>query len=101
VKLLDGYVGGGHNYYLRTDGSIPLLAAIESSTYAPNLNAIPAIGSDDRATSGRSAIIPVVNGPRAAAGPSQRQGLQSALFGEGPPENIEQEPTGSPAYTPI
>jgi hypothetical protein len=101
LKLLDGFVNGVHNFYLRTDGSIPLLAAIESSTYAPNLNAAPGIGSDNPATSARSAIVPVINGPRAAAGPNQRQGLQSALLGEGPPENIEQDPPGSPGYSPL
>jgi hypothetical protein len=101
LKLLDGFVGGAHNYYVRTDGSIPLLAAIESSTYAPNLNSAPGLGSDDPATSARSGIVPVVNGPLAAAGADQRQGLDSALLGQGPPENVEQDPPGSRGYSPL
>jgi hypothetical protein len=101
LKLLDGFVNGIHNYYLRTDGSIPLLAAIESSTYAPNLNAAPGIGSDDPATSARSAIVPVINGPLASAGANQRQGLDSALLGQGPPENIEEDQPGQPGYSPL
>jgi hypothetical protein len=101
LKLLDGFVNGIHNYYVRTDGSIPLLAAIESSTYAPNLNAAPGIGSDDAATSARSAIVPVINGPLASAGANQRQGLDSALLGQGPPENIEQDQPGQPGYSPL
>jgi hypothetical protein len=101
LKLLEGFVGGARNFYVRTDGSIPLLAAIESSTYAPNLNAAPRVGSDSPASSSRSGIVPVVNGPRASAGPSERQGLQSALLGEGPPENIEQDPPSSSGYSPL
>jgi hypothetical protein len=101
LKLLDGFVNGVHNYYVRTDGSIPLLAAIESSTYAPNLNAAPGIGSDAAATSARSAIVPVINGPLASAGANQRQGLDSALLGQGPPENIEQNQPGQPGYSPL
>jgi hypothetical protein len=101
LKLLDGFVDGVHNYYVRTDGSIPLLAAIESSTYAPSLNAARGIGSDSTTASARSAIVPVVNGPRASAGANQRQGLRSALLGEGPPENIEQDPPGGQGYSPL
>ena len=101
LKLLDGFVNGVHNDYVRTDGSIPLLAAIESSTYAPNLNAAPGIGSDTPATSARSAIVPVINGPLASAGANQRQGLDSALLGQGPPENIEQDQPGQPGYSPL
>lgn len=101
LKLLDGWANGVHNFYLRTDGSVPLLAAIESSTYAPNLNAAPGLASDDPAHSVRSAIIPIVNGPRAAEGANERQGLDSALLGEGTPQNIEQDPTDTVTYSPI
>jgi hypothetical protein len=101
LKLLDGFVGGAHNYYVRTDGSIPLLAAIESSTYAPNLNAAPGLGSNSPKTSARSGIVPVINGPRGSAGANERQGLDSALLGEGPPENIEQEPPRGSGYSPL
>ncbi len=101
LKLLDGFVDGVHNYYVRTDGSIPLLAAIESSTYAPNLNAAPQIGSDVPAVSARSAIVPVINGPLASAGANERQGLDSALLGRGPPENIEQDVPDSAGYSPL
>jgi hypothetical protein len=101
LKLLDGWANGVHNFYLRTDGSVPLLAAIESSTYAPNLNAAPGLASDNPARSARSAIIPIVNGPRAAEGANERQGLDSALLGEGTPQNIEQDPTDTITYSPI
>lgn len=99
LKLLTGF--GDHHlvYYLRTDGSIPLLAAIEASNLAPNLNAAPAEGSND-ANSARSAIIPIVNGPWGATNP-KRQGLESALLGEGPPQNITQTLPTDAAYSPI
>lgn len=80
-------------FYLHQEGSIELVAAIEGSTWAPNLNAAPGLASNDPDTSARSAIIPVVNGPRGVDNP-ERQGLESALLGEGDPLNITQEEPG-------
>jgi hypothetical protein len=100
LLTLPGFVGGSENQYLRTDASIELVAAAESSTYAPNLAKAPGLASDDE-DSARSAIVPIVNGLRQADDPDQRQGLQSALLGEGPPLNIEQEPNSSPLYSPL
>lgn len=97
--LFKGFVNGSPNYYLHTDGSAPLLAALETSTYAKNLAAAPGRGSN-AASSALSAIIPVVNGPRGKSN-RQRQGLESALLGEGQPFNIEQEPVGVAAYSPL
>lgn len=78
---------------LHQEGSIELVAAVEGSTWAPNLNAAPGLGSNDPGTSARSAIIPIVNGPLGVNNP-ERQGLQSALLGEGDPLNITQEEPG-------
>ncbi len=100
MAALPGFVGGAENLYLRTEGSVELVAAAESSTYAPNLSEAPGLASDDE-DSARSAIIPIVNGLRQADDPAQRQGLQSALLGEGPPLNIEQDPSSSPLYSPL
>jgi hypothetical protein len=99
LTAFGGYVNGRFNLYIRTDGSDPLLAALESTTYAKNLAAAPGIGSD-AASSSRSAISPVVNGPLGRHNP-RRQGLQSALLGQGQPLNVEQEPAGAPAYSPL
>lgn len=79
--------------YLHQEGSIELVAAVEGSTWAPNLNAAPGLGSNDPGTSARSAIIPIVNGPLGVSNP-ERQGLQSALLGEGDPLNVTQEEPG-------
>jgi hypothetical protein len=100
MSLLEGFVDGTSNLYLRTEASAELVAAIESSTYVPNLNDAPRVGSNDP-ESARSAIVPIVNGLREADDPAQRQGLGSALLGEGAPRNIEQEPVGSELYSPI
>ncbi len=100
LNMLGGWVDGQFNLYLHTDSSSELVAALEHSTYAPNLNAAPGIASDEPPSS-RAAIIPVVNGIRGDDNP-MRQGLNSALFGEGDPFNISQEQPSDPVhYTPI
>lgn len=85
LKVLTGFTKGLSVFYLRTDASVDVVSALEGSNLAKNLNAAPGIGSN-AGTSARSAIIPIVNGPRGKANP-QRQGLQSAVFGEGSPLN--------------
>lgn len=100
LLMLFGWVDGQFTGYLRTDASIPLVAAIERSTLAPNLNDAPGIAKDEPPSS-RAAIIPVVNGIRGDTN-SMRQGLQSALLGEGDPFNVAQEQPNDPVhYTPI
>lgn len=97
LRLLDGFVNGKRVLYLRTDASIELVAAAEQSTFAPNLAEAPGL-ADNGTESARSAILPIVNGER--TGP-ERQGLQSALLGEGSPLNVQQESVESPSYSPL
>jgi hypothetical protein len=100
LNMLGGWVDGQFNLYLHTDSSSKLVAALEHSTYAPNLDAAPGIANDEPPSS-RAAIIPVVNGIRGDDNP-MRQGLNSALFGEGDPFNVPQEQPSDPIhYTPI
>ncbi len=70
--------GGGHSRFGR-DSDVNFSAGVDFS--GQRLSA-PRAGSDDPSLSAREAIIPIVNGPR-GAGDSQRQGLQSAVAGEG------------------
>ncbi len=56
LGLPAGFVDGQRNFYLHLDASVPLLAGIENSTLAPNLNAAPGIASNEP-TSARSAIV--------------------------------------------
>ncbi len=100
LSMLSGWVDGQFTGYLRTDASIPLVAAIERSTLAPNLNAAPGVANDEPPSS-RAAIIPVINGIRGDSYP-MRQGLESALLGQGDPFNVAQEQPSDPVhYTPI
>jgi hypothetical protein len=95
-----GFYDGKKVLYLHQDASVELVAAVEGSTLAPNLNAAPGLGSNDKETSAREAIIPIVNGERGVFNPD-RQGLQSALLGEGDPLNIIQEEPGDEEYSPV
>ncbi|MGI8712211.1 MAG: hypothetical protein ACR2NR_03315 [Solirubrobacteraceae bacterium] len=100
LNLLGGWVDGQFTLYLHTDSSSKLVAALEDSNYAPNLNAAPGLASDAPPSS-RAAIIPVINGQRGDNNP-QRQGLQSSLLGQGDPFNVAQEQPSDPVhYTPI
>jgi hypothetical protein len=96
-----GFWQGHRTVYLHQDASSPMVAAAEGSTLAPNLDAAPGLGSNDPHTSARSAIIPIVNGQVGPANP-QRQGLNSALRGEGDPLNINQTvPNRGDDYSPV
>ncbi len=93
-------------YYVSLDASGDLAAALEGVTYAPNLNAAPGIGSNDEKTSARSGIALFVNGQTGINNPN-RQGLRSALLGEGGPNNVTESfpiaATGlaEPDYSPL
>ncbi len=100
LSMFAGFYDDDHILYLHVDASDPVLAALEGSNFAPNLNAAPGIASNDKDRSARSAIIPVVNGPRGVNDP-QRQGLQSALLGQGDPLNVTQEEPEDNEYTPV
>lgn len=100
LALLDGFSGGARTPYLHLDASDPVIAALEQSTFADNLDAAPGLASDAK-DSARSAIIPIVNGPREKDGADQRQGLESAVLGEGPPLNIQQDLPQSRLYSPV
>jgi len=99
LKTLTGFFAGKTVHYLRTDASVDVIAALEGSTLAKNLDAAPGVGSNGP-KSARSAIIPIINGPRGKTN-AQRQGMQSAVLGEGSPLNITQSLPGSAAYSPI
>jgi hypothetical protein len=102
MSMFFGFWHGHKILYLHQDASDEVTAALEGSTFAPNMNAAPGVASNDSDTSARSAILPVVNGERGKGNP-ERQGLNSAVFGEGDPLNITQELPGSGGdrYTPV
>lgn len=100
LDTLNGFYDDERVQYLHQEASVRLVAAIEGSTFAPNLNAAPRPGVTESDSSARSAIIPIVNGPRGVNNP-QRQGLESALLGEGDPLNITQTEPDDDDYSPV
>lgn len=104
LALVPGFYHGKDILYISTEASDRGVAALERSTFAPNLNAAPGLGSNDPNTSARAAIVPIVNGATGVSNP-ERQGLQSALLGEGAPLNITEEHPNNrgevPLYSPL
>lgn len=84
--LTDGYARGNDVVYISTESSDPGAAAIENVTYAPSLNAAPSAGNDG-SDSARAGLAAFTNG-QTGVGNRQRQGLNSALLGEGDPLNV-------------
>lgn len=100
LDTLNGFYEDDGIQYLHQEASVELVAALEGSTWAPNLDFAPAAGVFDRKASARAAIIPIVNGERGVGNP-ERQGLQSAVAGEGDPLNVTQVEPGDKEYTPV
>src|SRR5215467_12409056 len=93
IRMTEGRYLNRQVLYISTDASDTVVGALENATFAPNLGAAPQRGNDfcvNSPSSASEAIIPIVNGPRGVDNP-QRQGLQSAVAGEGDPLNIIRE----------
>jgi hypothetical protein len=79
LQEAEGYYNGKEVYYVSLDASAPDAAALEAVTYAPNLNAAPRAGSNER-NQARSGLVLFINGQTGVNNP-ERQGLTSALLG--------------------
>jgi hypothetical protein len=100
IKLTSGFSFARPVLYLSTDASVPLAAALESATVAPRLLNITT-GHDDSAFSAVERLFLFANGPTGKGNP-QRQGLNSALMGEGSPLNVLGGiPTIATDYSPL
>ena len=93
MQLVHGFYEGFAILYSSTETSDEDLAALEQGTFTPNLNFAPHAGDDKPFRSAREALIPIINGPMGRNNRS-RQGLRSAVLGEGDPLNIFQEQAG-------
>ncbi len=93
IKLTRGFYEGFAILYSSTEASDNDIAALEGGTFAPNMNAAPNPADDKPFRSAREALVPVINGPMGVNNPN-RQGLRSAVAGEGDPLNIFQEQAG-------
>ena len=100
LSLTQGFSFARPVLYLSLDASVPLAAALEKATYAPKLAAVT-VGHDDSAFSGVERIFVTANGPTGVGNP-QRQGLNSAVMGEGSPLNVFGGiPTIATDYSPL
>lgn len=98
LALTDGFARTQAVVYLSTDATAEGPAALEGSTYAPKLNAAPSPG-DDSTASARATLAALVNGPTGSA--ATRQGLNSALLGEGDPLNVLGWTPNQGRYSPL
>lgn len=100
LRLTTGFSFARPVLYLSTDASNPLAATLEEATLAPGLASIP-VGGDDSAFSAVERIFVFTNGPTGTGNP-QRQGLNSAIAGEGGPLNVLGGiPTIATDYSPL
>ena len=100
IGLTSGFSFARPVLYLSTEASVPIAAALERATLAPKLVNI-ATGRDDSAFSAVERIFVFANGPTGQGNP-QRQGLNSALMGEGSPLNVLGGiPTIATDYSPL
>jgi hypothetical protein len=100
LQLTEGWVRGDRVLYLSTDSSDKVAATLEASTYAPRLAASPGVANDDPASSARTGLVAVVNGV-ADRRSAERQGLVSAILGQGDPLNILQWGPTAGQYSPL
>ena len=85
--------------YISTEASDPVVATLDSGTFAPAIGDLP-VGRDDSAFSPIERLFVTANGPTGVDNP-QRQGLNSAVLGEGDPlQVIGGIPTVSNDYSP-
>lgn len=98
-ELVDGFARDNAVLYITTESSSPVGAALEGVTYAPALNAAPFAGGDGT-DSARSSLAAITNGQTGANNP-QRQGLNSALMGDGAPLNLLAWTPNQGRYSPL
>jgi hypothetical protein len=72
--------------YLSTEASDKVVATLDRGTFAPALADLP-VGRDDSAFSPIERLFPIANGQTGKNNP-QRQGLNSAVKGEGDPLHV-------------
>lgn len=98
-QLTDGFARGNPVAYISTESSDAGAAGIEDVTYAPALDAAPYAGGDGT-DSARATLAAFTNGATGATNP-QRQGLNSALLGEGDPLNVLAWTPNQGRYSPL
>jgi hypothetical protein len=104
LELTSGFSFAKPVLYLSTEADDPLPASLEGATYAPGLRDV-AVGRDDSLFSAVERLFTFTNGPTnnvAGQVNPQRQGLTSAVLGEGGPLNVLGGiPTVATDYSPL
>jgi hypothetical protein len=98
-ELTDGFARDERVLYISTDASDPVAAALENVTFAERLGRAPFAGGDGT-NSARASLAAMVNGPTGVDNP-ERQGLNSALLGEGDPLNLLAWTPNQGRYSPL
>jgi hypothetical protein len=100
IELVPAFSFARPVLYMTTDANNPMASAMEKVTYAPGMQDV-SVGRDDSAFSAVERIFIMANGPTGTDNP-QRQGLNSALMGEGSPLNVLGGiPTIATDYSPL
>jgi hypothetical protein len=86
IRAVTGFSFARPILYMSTDANDEVTAALEGVTFAPGLRDL-SVGGDDSAFSAIERIFIATNGPTGRGNP-QRQGLNSAVRGEGSPLNV-------------
>jgi hypothetical protein len=86
IRAVTGFSFARPILYMSTDANDEATAALEGVTFAPGLRDL-SVGGDDSAFSAIERIFIATNGPTGRDNP-QRQGLNSAVRGEGGPLNV-------------
>lgn len=98
LELTQGFARGNPVLYLSTESSDAGAAALENVTHAPRLDAAPFAGGDGT-DSARASLAAFTNGPTGSD--ATRQGLNSALLGEGDPLNVLAWTPNQGRYSPL
>src|SRR5262245_2513340 len=95
----EGRSHGNKVFYVSTDASVDVGAALENVTFAPALNAAPKLG-EDGTDQARTNLAAFVNGQTGTNNP-QRQGLNSALLDGLSPLNVLRWTPNQGRYSPV
>lgn len=82
IALTLGFTFGKPIFYMSTEASDPLIAALEQATFAPVLAGLPFANEDAAPGESAERIYVFANGPAGIENP-QRQGVNSVLGGDG------------------
>ncbi|WP_425147100.1 hypothetical protein [Deinococcus sp.] len=99
LKETLGYLDGKNVRYYSLEASNSLPAALEDVTLAPALDSLPGL-ADSAPVTARSPLAIFINGQTGKTNP-ERQGLDSALLGEGSPLNVIGSGPTEATYSPF